>query len=85
MKIYYITLLLIILLNCNFQEQCYASKGYRNMDGCAALLYGDSMPDKDGRTNVALDKILVICLYNYEILEECKGESRYWPLPKELE
>lgn len=73
--------LLELQLNCNRRDQCQASAGYENYDGCLAIIgIYNNLPD-ERKTTERLNFVLTGCLITHRALESCKTESNRWPLP----
>lgn len=77
---YIIILLLLCIVNCNFQQQCFNQNGNGSLDTCATgLSLYNSLPEE--RRSNSLERTLFLCLYEYKKIDECKNEPRRWPLP----
>ncbi len=82
MKKFLISIVLFGLLSkCNMREQCKASSGYENYDGCAIFIgFYNNLPE-ERKIRVNVDGILGACLLTHIEIERCNKESTRWPLP----
>jgi hypothetical protein len=78
-------IILIILINqCNMREICYSAIGYKEADYCILTLaaYSTASNEVKEKDNYAFS--LSLCLEQIKEINECKKESKYWPIPNEI-
>ncbi len=63
------------------REQCQASSGYGNYDGCAIFIGFYNTLSEEMNIRVNVDGILGVYLLTHVEIERCKKESIRWPLP----
>jgi hypothetical protein len=75
---------IFIINQCNTEEICYGNIGYKNPDGCYVILalYASSSEEEKKEINLPLG--LYTCIDQLKKINDCKKQSKYWPLPNEI-
>lgn len=79
-----LTLLILLLYNCNTEQICYDYYGYENINGCYIILSLYYNQTEEQKKDSNFGGVLLLCQSNIDIINKCRKEPSKWPIPNEV-